>query len=130
MHPSLARNVRHAVFNFSRKHFGWPPTPPTHEAKCHFVARKAAEQRLGIFIETGTFRGEMLAFQLPRFKKLISIELSQQLYEAACARFASAPKVQLIQGDSGVKLAEAVKGLEEPALFWLDAHYSMGVTAG
>ena len=128
--PSLARNVRHAMFNFSRKHFGWPPIPPTHEAKCNFVMRKAAERHLEIFIETGTFRGEMLAFQLPHFKKLISIELSQELHRAACARFTAFPKVQVIQGDSGVKLGEAIKGLAAPALFWLDAHYSIGLTAG
>lgn len=130
MRPSLARNIRHVFFDFTRKHFGWPHSPPPYDAKANFIAGKGREHDLGVFIETGTFRGEMLQQQLPNFKKLISVELSQELYEAACNRFKESPQVRLVQGDSGVKLAEVVKDLNEPALFWLDAHYSIGITAG
>jgi hypothetical protein len=37
--------------------------------------------------------------------------------------------VTCINGDSGGVLAQVVAGLEEPALFWLDAHTSGGNTA-
>jgi len=98
--------------------------------KIDFVRNKAGERGLKVLVETGTYRGEMLEAQREHFEKLISIELSEDLFRAARSRFAAFPHVQLIQGDSGVKLGEATKDLNEPALFWLDAHYSAGITAG
>ncbi|HXC36380.1 MAG TPA: hypothetical protein VNV43_10930 [Candidatus Acidoferrales bacterium] len=100
------------------------------DSKASFIARKAREYGLDVIVETGTFRGEMLDRQLNNFRRLISIELNEELYQAARRRFEAYPQVQLLQGDSGVKLADAVKDLSEPALFWLDAHYSFGITAG
>ena len=72
----------------------------------------------------------MLEVQRGYFQRLISIELSKDLFDAARAKFADDHRIQLFQGDSGLKLGEVVKDLAEPALFWLDAHYSMGITAG
>lgn len=92
--------------------------------------RIAQERKLQLFVETGTFRGDMLEAQRRNFRKLISIELSEVLYEAASKKFSDCPQIQLHQGDSGVKLQEVAAGFQEPALFWLDAHYSGGVTAG
>lgn len=125
-----SRTVRRALLRLSRKFFGWPRVPPPYGVKADFIARQARERGLNVLVETGTFEGDMLNRQLPNFKQLISIELDEELYRAARTRFAAYPQVQLLQGDSGVKLAEAIKDLKEPALFWLDAHYSFGVTAG
>ena len=44
-------------------------------------------------------------------------------------RFRADPRITLLQGDSGVRLQEVLDGLTEPALFWLDAHYSGPITA-
>jgi hypothetical protein len=126
-HPSGFRRI---LLGFSRKVFHWPPTAPPYEFKASFVARKGREFGLNVLVETGTFKGEMLERQLNNFRRLISIELDEELYQGARRRFEAHPQVQLLQGDSGVKLAEAVKDLQEPALFWLDAHYSFGITAG
>jgi hypothetical protein len=125
-----SRIVRGALLRLSRKLFGWPAVPPPYEVKRDFIARQAREHGLNVLVETGTFEGDMLNWQLPNFKQLISIELDEELYRAVRARFAVYPQVQLLHGDSGVKLAEATRDLKEPALFWLDAHYSFGVTAG
>ena len=122
--------LRHSLVRFSRKFFGWPPEAPPYEVKRDFITRKGRENNLGVFVETGTFKGEMLDAQLGSFKRLISIELSDELYRAACKHFSGSPKIELVCGDSGVKLAEVVKSVNEPALFWLDAHYSVGITAG
>ncbi|MBK9350974.1 MAG: hypothetical protein IPN05_12690 [Sulfuritalea sp.] len=37
--------------------------------------------------------------------------------------------MHIINGESATALGEFLRGLEQPALFWLDAHYSAGVTA-
>jgi hypothetical protein len=128
--PDLASVVRTILLRFSRKIFGWPPIAPPYEVKATFIASKAREYGLNVLVETGTFKGDMLDRQLCNFRQLISVELDQKLYKAARQRFEAHKQVQLLQGDSGVRLADAVKDLSEPALFWLDAHYSFGVTAG
>lgn len=122
--------MRQFLIKWSRKVFGWPPTPATFLQKQLLIARKRQRHDLKVFVETGTFRGEMIDAQREHFQKLISIELSEELFRAARAKYAGDPRVRLYQGDSGIKLREVVQGLEEPALFWLDAHYSQGVTAG
>lgn len=122
--------MRQLIIKISRALFGWPPAPATFEVKQGLITRVARANGLSCFVETGTFRGDMVAAQHDHFQKLFSIELSQELYMACCARFVGDAKVNLIQGDSSVKLRELATQLEEPALFWLDAHYSRGKTAG
>lgn len=114
----------------SRAVLGWPPAPATFLEKQSLITRKAGELGLKAFVETGTYLGEMIEAQRPHFKKLISIELNAELFRAASAKYAGDPQIQLFQGDSGVVLHDAVQELDEPALFWLDAHYSRGNTAG
>ncbi len=80
--------------------------------------------------ETGTYLGDMVEVQLHEFDKVISIELSQDLYDRARLRSRRNPNVQLHRGDGGkVWLHKVVPALKEPALFWLDGHYSHGITA-
>jgi hypothetical protein len=122
--------MRKLVLKCSRKLLGWPPVAATFEQKAELIRRYRNQFDLAVFVETGTFKAEMIEAQHDCFQKLISIELSPQLHAAARAKFSQDAKVELYQGDSGVKLAEAVKNINGPALFWLDAHYSMGITAG
>ncbi|MGH6990881.1 MAG: hypothetical protein ACREE3_13370, partial [Stellaceae bacterium] len=77
-----------------------------------------------IFVETGTFRGDTVARVLPRFDAIVSFEIFAPLAAAARHRFADAPKVRIIEGDSGALLDSALAGIDAPILFWLDAHYS------
>lgn len=83
----------------------------------------------GIFVETGTYRGNMVEAMKTRFKKIYSIELSDDLYRKAKDRFVNDKHVELLKGDSGVILPELLTRIKEPAFFWLDAHYSGGITA-
>lgn len=79
-------------------------------------------------IETGTYYGNMIDAQLDNFDKIISIELSGELYEKAVKRFIN-HNVELYHGDSSDILPEIMKDIKEPVIFWLDGHYSAGVTA-
>jgi hypothetical protein len=105
------------------------PIPPPHAAKQEVLRRYAQRYGLKIFVETGTYRGEMVEAMKPLFKKIYSIELSEQLFAAARRRFRWDSHVELIRGDSGRELGRIVATIDQPALFWLDGHYSAGITA-
>jgi hypothetical protein len=63
------------------------------------------------------------------FDRLYSIELSKELYEKTKERFKGVKHIELIHGDSGLELGNVIKKINQPALFWLDGHYSAGDTA-
>lgn len=100
------------------------PVPPPHYVKQR--ALRVAADRYGLkrLVETGTFLGDMLAAMRDDFDSLTSIELSDELYERATKRFAGDPKITLLHGDSSEQIKEVAASIDEPALFWLDAHYS------
>jgi hypothetical protein len=82
-----------------------------------------------IFIETGTYRGDMVNRVSKRFEKIYSIELSSDLWAKAQKRFASMKHIEILQGDSTHVLPQILAKIDKPALFWLDAHFSTGETA-
>jgi hypothetical protein len=80
-----------------------------------------------IFIETGTARGEGLQTAMDwGFETLYSVEASGETYAAAAARFAANNNVELLLGDAGQVLRQLLPHLQEPAVFWLDSHWSAG----
>jgi hypothetical protein len=105
------------------------PIPPPDSYKQMAVLNTATTFGLDTLVETGTYMGDMIWAQKDFFRKIYSIELSPELYSRAQKRFAGVKNVKLVFGDSSVKLKEIVAGLKEPALFWLDGHFSGGITA-
>ncbi len=105
------------------------PVPPPPLVKQAIV--KNYQRRFGtrVFVETGTFAGEMIHAMLGRVDRIFSIELDDAWYARAVTRFGDRPDVTLLHGDSGARLPEVLGQLNEPALFWLDAHYSGPITA-
>jgi hypothetical protein len=93
------------------------------------IKELAKKYNISIFIETGTFIGNALIGLKDSFKQLFSIELDYGIYKLAKKRLSSYEHVHIFHGDSSKLLPEILKNLKEPALFWLDAHYSSGVTA-
>lgn len=89
-----------------------------------------AQLEVDEFVETGTFQGNTAAWAVEHFSRVMSIELSPAYHAAAQARFRGQSKVRLACGNSGVILQQYVPTLNRPALFWLDAHWSGGDTAG
>ena len=105
------------------------PVPPPHIIKQRMLADYAGRFGLKILVETGTYHGDMIEAMKDTFDHLYSIELSHELYQRAAARFRKAGHIELIQGDSGVEIGNIIKKIRQPALFWLDGHYSAGETA-
>lgn len=102
--------------------------PPPQEYKHRTILFLAQKHNCKIFIETGTYKGETLYMMKDFFDELYSIELSGPLYKKALGVFKGIPNVSLIHGDSGKQLRSLLKKIKYPALFWLDAHYSGGIT--
>lgn len=102
------------------------PIPPPHLAKQKIITEYQASYKITIMVETGTYCGDMVYALKKKFKKIISIELSEKLHHLACRRFRHSKNIELICGDSGTKIKGVTKSLKEPALFWLDGHQCDG----
>ena len=97
--------------------------------KQQLVKKLAEKNSLQIFIETGTYLGAMIAANKCLFKKIYTVEIDPRLYQRAKSKFSNDQHIQVILGDSSVVLPKVLKKLKQPALFWLDAHYSAGITS-
>lgn len=82
-----------------------------------------------LFIETGTYYGDTVATMRKHFNKIMSVELSRELYEYNKQRFKNTDNVLLWQGDSGKVMPQMLKEIQGRALFWLDGHFSGEGTA-
>lgn len=77
-------------------------------------------------VETGTYLGESTAVLAAIFERVETIELSPKLARRARRKFLLRRNVRVRCGDSGSLLHPG----DEPTLYWLDAHWSGGNTAG
>ena len=105
-----------------------------HGAAPHAVKRRALLDHrhrfaLDVLVETGTYMGMMVNAMQPHFRRVVSIELDPALSMRAKARFRQSPNVEIRQGDSATELPAVLSTIDGPTLFWLDAHFSGGVTA-
>ncbi|NCD23206.1 MAG: hypothetical protein EOL90_09735 [Spartobacteria bacterium] len=105
------------------------PLPPPPAAKQLNLLAYSQKYGLRVLVETGTYRGDTVHALRNDFDRIYSIELSPALHAEAQDRFRGSRNIELIQGDSGEKLADLMPRLDRPTLFWLDGHYSAGVTA-
>jgi hypothetical protein len=105
------------------------PIPPPHVYKERVVKQYAKLLSITTFIETGTYSGEMVKANKKFFNRIYSIELDNALFVAAKQKFSKHKNISIIKGDSGAVLPELLKKISSPCLFWLDAHYSFGITA-
>jgi len=103
-------------------------TPPPHIIKQKTILDYARRYHTPVMVETGTLFGDMIEGMKDHFEELISIEISPELAKKAQQRFAGSGKIKVIENDSAVALKSIVPELKQPALFWLDGHYSGGNT--
>tara|TARA_Y100000590_G_scaffold401769_1_gene486904 strand:+ start:2770 stop:3459 length:690 start_codon:yes stop_codon:yes gene_type:complete len=117
-----------------------------------YVETLLNEKRPKVFVETGTFKGGIPQRMLmdgtfDKWDKVYTIELNNEMCKIASKRYSLFEKGQpfntdtdekdesfnkrkeffggklvLIQGDSGEKLEEILSEVDEPIVFWLDAH--------
>lgn len=100
-----------------------------HRVKQQVIRFYQKKYQYQILIETGTYLGDMVWAQKDIFNKIYSIELGEDLWKVAVNRFKNYPHITLLQGDSGKVLNDVVLHLDKEAIFWLDGHYSAGITA-
>ena len=116
-----------------REHRAWEragrPVPPPALFKHELLLDISRSCPAQVFIETGTYLGDTVHALRRRFREIHSIELDATLCDAARRRFAGVRSVTIHHGDSAAVLPELLSRLTEPAVFWLDGHFSGGVTA-
>jgi hypothetical protein len=91
------------------------------ELSGHLLLRRA--------VETGTYRGDTTRALAEVFPDVVTIELSEQLHDAAAKRLHHLGNVRALQGDSRALLTDIVKDVV-PTMYFLDGHWSTGITAG
>jgi hypothetical protein len=83
-----------------------------------------------LFVETGTLHGGTAAWASGPFRTVVTIELGDHLYERTIDRYGDIDNIEFIHGSSQEMLPGVVEQLDGSAVYWLDAHYSGGETAG
>lgn len=82
----------------------------------------ADKYNLTTFVESGTHVGKTSLFASQWFNEVYTIESVKYYHNIAKAKMPS--NVKLYLGSSQMWLPQIIKQLHNPALFWLDAHWS------
>ncbi len=98
------------------------PLPAPHLVKKTTVAHYARLFHCRLFVETGTYYGEMVGFVRDKFDRIYTIEIDATLHQQAVKRFAASKHIVPLLGDSAVVLPRILPELKSPCLFWLDGH--------
>jgi len=83
------------------------------------------------FVETGTAYGQSLIEIYPFFSKIFTVEISEKLWSWLNPQIQNLEHVQHVLGDSLIEIPKFLKSLseEEKVFFWLDAHWSQGLSS-
>ncbi|NHI94753.1 MAG: hypothetical protein EAX96_19840 [Candidatus Lokiarchaeota archaeon] len=109
------------------KENGKPNTLPSH-LKHQIILNYAKKFSLYTLIETGTYYGDTIHATKNHFKSIYSIEISKKLFNIASKKFSPYNFIHIIHGDSSEKLKYVLSKTYDRCLFWLDGHYSGGIT--
>lgn len=90
----------------------------------------STEFHIKYFTETGTYYGGTAIWASQLFEKVSTIENSKEIYEITKNKYQGIDNVEFLLGDSRNLLEKVVDSLTEPGIFWLDAHWSGGLTYG
>lgn len=88
------------------------------------------EYNLPTFVETGTWKGDTSVWASQHFQKVFTVEFAKHIYESTSSMYSHVKNIEFLWGHTKEQLKLVVPQLKEPALFWLDAHWMGGGTAG
>lgn len=94
-----------------------------------FASELVAAAGLRRAVETGTYRGRTARALAGIFPSVVTIELSPELHRQAVEALRDVSAVQALQGHSAQVLRD-VHDPDVPTFYFLDGHWSAGVTAG
>ena len=83
-----------------------------------------------IFIETGTFKGNTTRWASVNFESVFTVERSSALHDEHKESLLELGNVKPILGDTRKALPDILRGLDENATIWLDAHWCAQGSAG
>jgi hypothetical protein len=83
-----------------------------------------------VVVETGTYLGDSAEYLSQKFARVITFERDPILAKNAEIRFSNNLKVKVVEGSTRETFERNIPSRDVPCLFWLDAHYSGGITAG
>jgi len=98
--------------------------PDNHLYKKRRIISMQKKHNFQVFIETGTFYGQMVKSVIPYFDRVISIEIFEPLFLLNKKAFKSNKNVSIHFGDSSVVLNSILNTDMKSVLYWLDGHYS------
>lgn len=123
LHPMETLRRRAALLEWQARRFA-APSPD-------FIKR-AVLLRLSLpdstWVETGTYHGDTTALLASVAKHVVSLEPEPRLFAAAQQRFANTPNVELLGATSEDAFPELLPRLDGKVCFWLDGHFSGGLT--
>lgn len=105
------------------------PSPAPHVVKIDVVKSFVTRSEYGLFIETGTYLGSTVEVIARLGVRCHSIELDPDLFSRARHILRRHKNIDFVLGDSAVRIPELLEQVHEPSVFWLDGHFSGGVTA-
>lgn len=121
------------LLRLEREYWTWRATGriglTPHRVKQKVLLGYAARFSISTLVETGTYLGFMVSAIKRYFRQIYSIELDEDLYRRAKSKFVRFRHIHFLRGDSAQVLPGVLDRIQGPCLFWLDAHYSGGITA-
>ncbi len=105
------------------------PVPPPPIVKQITLGSYIQGSQYRRFIETGTYLGHTTFLISSLDVEVDTIELSEMLHGRNVKDLAFVQNIRCHLGDSTDVLPSLLEGLNVPAVFWLDGHYSAGNTA-
>jgi len=122
-YPTWPRGSRLSYFIWPLRDFS---SPSPHYIKQRILLKNSIPG--GIWIETGTYLGETTKFLAKHGFTIYSVEPQHDLFKKARDKLKNFSNVVLIEGLSEDVLPQLLSRLEGNINFWLDGHYSAGVT--
>ena len=101
--------------------------PAPHFIKQSTLVRHSFKE--AVWVETGTYLGETTCFLAKRFPFVYTIEPSRECRRLAKKRFFKFNNIELLAGTSEEVLQPLLERIQcQNICFWLDGHFSEGIT--